>query len=677
MVNLAAKIKYRLFLNLGLLGFNTFLSLFENAIGKPSFLETLGGNKLYNYSVGSLVDNTKSFPLEKLKVEKKDNIFLTLKIFSDKQYDYDQNIYLAEGNVKALINGGLLRSDLLSYEKSTGILSAQGNVRFNKNGQYFRGKEFRFNLKNKEGFIQDSYGILDVKNVLEDLKIDSNLVTNRFMDKFNNKEKTFYDDGIEFSLGNIKVPQNKITKSNKSSGSINNWRFKSDLITIHENGWKSNRINFTNDPFDPNQISFEGINVIAEEDDDGQLIITSSKTNLVLGRRTKIFLGKRKFGEKKKNKSKFELMFDGKDRDGLVLIRRSDNTKINKNLNLNIQPQFLLNRALLGKTNSYKNGQSQDNKNINFSDLLGLNIKINSNYKGWIFDSLNDISTFNSSRIFSGIRHSSTLKKSINSRILNDSSFNIFTNYRSRAWNGTIGETEIKSAYGGFFEKIKYFEASKVRNNLNIRLGTAKYDAEKLLSNKNISLWRSSIFASLDSEYEIWKMNQKNISKNKDMFLSPVLINPDLLLKTNIKSAYFTYEDGSNQGFIKFSFGPEIRLGRLQSNFLDYTKLSIMPGLKIKAGNSPFKFDNAIDLRTLNISLTQQIYGPLIFDLTSDLNIDNGSDNYGDYYDTKVGLLWHKRAYEFGIYYHPNNYAGGLYFRLNGFNFDKSVNEVF
>ena len=66
-----------------------------------------------------------------------------------------------------------------------------------------------------------------------------------------------------------------------------------------------------------------------------------------------------------------------------------------------------------------------------------------------------------------------------------------------------------------------------------------------------------------------------------------------------------------------------------------------------------------------------------MFDVTSNLNIDNSSKNYGEYYDTKLGLLCHKRAYEFGIYYHPNNNAGGLYFRLNGFKFGDSVKAEF
>ena len=161
------------------------------------------------------------------------------------------------------------------------------------------------------------------------------------------------------------------------------------------------------------------------------------------------------------------------------------------------------------------------------------------------------------------------------------------------------------------------------------------------------------------------------------MLFSPILINPELVLRTNINTAFFKYEDGSDQGFLEISFGPEIRLGRLERNLFDYTKLFVMPGFKIKVGNSPFKFDNAIDLKTLNIGFMQQIYGPIMFDITSNLNIDNSSENYGEYYDTKLGLLCHKRAYEFGIYYQPNNDAGGIYFRLNGFEFGNSVNPVF
>ena len=668
---MAAKKKYLLALNLGFLGFGILLSLFKTSSAKENLFKKGFKNKYHTFIVGNLNTTQKSSPLRKL--EKKEVIFLTLKILADKKFDYDRNIYVAKGNVKALINNGILRSDLLSYDKSTGILSAEGNIRFSKGGQYFRAKKFEFDLLKKKGVIKDAYGILDVQNVLSDLKIDTFPDDTEDQNRTNIDDLNTYSDGIEFAFGNIKIPENKITRSNKSIGSINNWRFKSNSIDIEENGWRSNRIIFTNDPFDPYQISFEGVDVIAEEED-GKLLITSSKTNLILENRTKIFLGKRIFGEKKKKKNKLEFILDGKDRDGLVLIRRSNTTNINNNIKLEFQPQFLINRAIIGKTNSYVGSK---NKNIKFSDLFGLNIKLKGNNMKWKFDSVNDISTLNTSRFFSGFRQSNTFKRYFRMPILDELSFNIFTTYRSRAWNGTLGETEIKSAFGGFLEKTHYFESGEVKNNLNIRIGTAKYEAEKFENTEIISLWRSSVFASLDSEYQIWKSEKENIYQKNVKLFSPVLINPELVFKTNITSAYFNYINSSDQGFLKFSLGPEIRIGKLERGYLDYTKLSVMPGLKIKSGNSPFKFDKTVDLKTLNISLMQHVYGPLIFDVVSNLNIDNNSENYGEYYDTKLGLLWHKRSYEYGIYYHPDNDAGGIYFRINGFKFANSVNPVF
>tara|TARA_Y100001968_G_scaffold131672_1_gene120141 strand:- start:321 stop:2330 length:2010 start_codon:yes stop_codon:yes gene_type:complete len=669
---LAERKKYTLLLNLGFLGFTFFLSLFESSKGEDNFLEYRNANKYFGFSEDSL-DNKSSNPtFGKLKEEKKENIFPKIKIFADKQFDYNQNIYKAEGNVKTIINGGILRSDSIIYEKLTGKLSAEGNIRFSKGGQYFRGKEFEFNLLKREGVIKDVYGILDIKNVVNDLKLDvnsNNNVTKNIIDH----ERSIYDDGIEFSFGNIKLPENKITRSDKSIHSINNWRFKSNLITIKNNVWKSHRVIFTNDPFDPHQISFEGIDVIAEEDGDGKLLVTSSKTNLILENRNKIFLGKRIFGEKKKKKNKFEFLYDGKDRDGLVLVRRGYNAIIN-DIELEFQPQFLINRAFISKTNNYKNSRDND---IDFADLFGLNVKLKANSNNWNFNSVNDLSTFNLSRFSTGLRHSSTLRKYFRMPILEESSFNIFTTYRSRAWNGTLGETEIKSAFGGFLENMQSFTKGEVKNNLNIRVGAARYEAEKLENSENIDLWRSSIFATLDSEYPIWKIDSNNNRKEKVSPLAPVAISPEFLFRTNISTAYFNYINSVDQGFLKLSLGPEIRLGTLERNFLDYSKFSVMPGVKIKFGNSPFKFDNAVDLKTLDISLIQQIYGPLMLDINAGLNIDDTSKSYGEFYGTKLGVLWHKRSYECGIYYHPNNEVGGLYFRINGFKFGNSVKALF
>ncbi len=676
---MAAEKKYSLALNLGLLGFTIFLSLLETSRGKEHFLENSVIDKNYNFSVGNFVETDKRSSSRKL--EHNEATSLTLKIFADKQYDYDQNIYLAEGNVKALINGGILRSDLLSYDKLTGILSAEGNIRFRKGGQYFRAEEFKFNLLKKEGSIKDVYGILDLKNVYNDFKVDSISNQVKVKNSTNDKEINTYDDGIEFSFGNIKLPDNEITRSNKSIGSINNWRFKSNSINIQENGWKSNRIVFTNDPFDPNQISFEGIDVIAEEEEDSSLLITSSKTYLILEGRTKVFLGKRTLGGKKKER-KYKLMYDDRDRDGFYLIRTMDSRSIN-NIKIETQPQFLFNRALLGKTNIYENNKIIDKRDLKFSDLFGLNFKIKSDYKDWIFYSDNDFSTLNPTYFFDSLRHSASLKKRFKMPLINDSNLNIFHAYRALAWNGTMGETEIKSGYGVFIEKNLAFKTGEINNNAVFRVGTAKYEAERHNNNEQISLWRNNLFASLDSSYNLWKRNSINLNDKNLTLLSPIQIYPELVLRTNINTAYYKYEDGSDQAFLEFSAGPEIRLGKFEKNFLDYTKLYIRPAFKIRSGNSPFKFDNATDLRTIHFGFMQQLYGPLVIDVESNINIDGNSENYGKSYGTSLGLSWNKRAYEFGIYYHPSEQSEledlkfGVYFRLNGFKFANSTKAVF
>ena len=59
--------KYLLLLNLALLGFDSFLSLFEVAIGKVILFENLDKANHFEFYIGNLVDNSKNFSLEKSK----------------------------------------------------------------------------------------------------------------------------------------------------------------------------------------------------------------------------------------------------------------------------------------------------------------------------------------------------------------------------------------------------------------------------------------------------------------------------------------------------------------------------------------------------------------------------------------------------------------------------------
>ena len=131
--------------------------------------------------------------------------------------------------------------------------------------------------------------------------------------------------------------------------------------------------------------------------------------------------------------------------------------------------------------------------------------------------------------------------------------------------------------------------------------------------------------------------------------------------------SYSLYENGNHQEYVGFGLGPELILGEFKNKIFDYTRISIFPFYKIKSGDSIFKFDQISDKFTLDIAFDQQIFGPLILKSNGTLNLDNDSNDYGEFINSKISLNWKKRSYEFGIFYQPHNQAGGINFTLFGF----------
>jgi len=106
----------------------------------------------------------------------------------------------------------------------------------------------------------------------------------------------------------------------------------------------------------------------------------------------------------------------------------------------------------------------------------------------------------------------------------------------------------------------------------------------------------------------------------------------------------------------------------------NYTNIKILDKIssknilvKLKNGESIFKFDQISDKFTLKIGFDQQLFGPIILKSNGTLNLDNDSNDYGEFIDSKISLNWKKRSYEFGIFYQPHNQAGGIAFSLYGF----------
>ena len=134
-----------------------------------------------------------------------------------------------------------------------------------------------------------------------------------------------------------------------------------------------------------------------------------------------------------------------------------------------------------------------------------------------------------------------------------------------------------------------------------------------------------------------------------------------------MEASYSFYENGDHQEYLGLGIGPELIFGNFKNKTFDYTRISIFPFYKLKNGDGIFKFDQISDKFTLDIGFDQQLFGPLVLKSNGILNLDNDSDDYGKFINSKISLNWKKRSYEFGIFYQPHNQAGGISFSLYGF----------
>ena len=636
----------------------------------------------FNIAYGSenIQVEKKAFKDEKKSSEDYQNkqFLLELQLLADIQYDLNEKIFVAEGNVQATLEGAVLRSDRLEYDRSQKILFATGNVIFIRGSQFFKAKSLKYDFEKRSGSIEQVYGVIDIESISNDLRLFSSEELIESKEEIFNKPITNIrlNGGYEITAGNITSRSKIISKDKLEKNNINIWRIKGSKININPEGWSADDITFTNDPLNPAQTKINAKNVVAKTGENNSTLITIGRSRLVIEDKISIpYKRNSRFEFGKGEKLRWNFGLDFKDRDGLFIRRQLPLFNFGDDFNLSLQPQFLIQRALRGETNSYISpGASFLSDEVlsstNIYDLFGLNVDLNGSKNNWELDLSTDISTFNSERFSDGIRYSGTLSKYFDVQNNQKIKSSIFTSYRYKAWNGSLGESDIHYAFGGFIEKDGRIKYKKSNHEYNIRMGTVNYEAEEYENKRLINLSKTNIFYSLKSIYPVWS-TENDFDVNKFSYrYSPAPVNPGLSFNTELNSSYALYSNDSSQALLNLSAGPELILGNLDKTFFDFTRISIMPGITFKDGSSPFKFDNNVDLKTISFDFDQQIFGPLLLTSSFEYNIDKDSYNYGKSLSSQTALIIHRRSYQFGLFYQPYQKAGGITFKLNGFSFN-------
>jgi hypothetical protein len=460
-------------------------------------------------------------------------------------------------------------------------------------------------------------------------------------------------------------------------GSISRWRLQAKRMTFTPGSLRADRAAFTNDPFTPAQSWLNSEDLVATLQANGDTVIKARRNRLILDERLPIPVTRQtRIKKKEEVDNRLVLGQDGKDRDGFFIGYKAPQIRLgNGSGSLELQPQFLLQRAIAGTTDSYPlPGQSAgapgSEQNTSPGDLFGLVARLQAPLLGFQADANLDISSFNPKNIANATRSWGDLSRPLLLPLLGESKIRAFGAYRYRVWNGSLGEQDVYSAYGISLEGTGNLRPwGSLTSNYFWRTGLGNYQGNSFDSTNLARLWRANLIASINGSLPLWTGKALAATPDQAYLNSAVPVVPGLTLNANITTQLAYFGDGSNQNTISLTGGPTWTLGHFQKPWLDFTQFTITGGGTLRQGVSPLSFDRAVDLATLNLALTQQIVGPLLLSGGIGINVDGNSGFYGDVTNSYVELRWQRRAYDIGIYYSPYEQLGGIRVRLNDFNF--------
>ena len=581
--------------------------------------------------------------------DKKDALEIKSDIQSEKN-----DILIAKGNVLVSYRGKFLKTDSLKYDKLTKTLKAKGDIRLIIGKQIFLLDQIEYDFVNKKGFILKVNGLVNSKKFIDDI-----------ISNFSNSDIKKIESLLEIKKNNVLY----------TPGKVDNWIFSADKINIDGSTWKSEKAIFTNDLLELKQVKIV-INSLEATADDEKLKFKSSLNYLILDEKVRIpfWFGKRtitRSNEGFDSKNSWNVGYENLDKDGFFIGRKLNSTNLSGDFLLSLEPQFLIQRAFKGYTKSFaKKGDyitaDRVKRDTTFSDYFALNSQIKGKLNTWDLQLDKQINSFDFAKFNDAFRFKSNLSKEIN--FLNTkwgSSF--YFVYRDRIWNGSLGESEIYNGYGSKLERKNTWEVNGIFNSEVLSLGAANLKGESLISENLVTSLKGNVFYSLDQKYPIIVDSPSNQFIDNSYKYIPTPIKRGLSFNTRIALSSSLYKNGKHQEYLGLGAGPELIFGNFKNKFFDYTRISFFPFYKFKSGDSFFKFDQISDKYTLDISLDQQLYGPLILKSQAMFNLDSDSSEYGDIINSKISLNWEKRSYDLGIFYQPHNHSGGIAFSLFGF----------
>ena len=319
------------------------------------------------------------------------------------------------------------------------------------------------------------------------------------------------------------------------------------------------------------------------------MLISARRNRLIVEEQLPIPVTRRQLIQKEEEvENRWVFGIDNRDRDGFFVGRNLKPIELSRDYTLSLEPQFMVQRAIDGET-AIQHPANHLTAIVKMSaELFGLEAELKGQVWGWDTTERNaDISTFNPQDFADGSRYWGSIENDFELPWIGDVTARLFGAYRYRTWNGSLGETDVYSALGGFIEQRKAFEWGKLSNSYIWRVGVGNYQAESFSDNNLTESLRANFYGSINSVYPIWRGKAAPLTPEDAYRYSPIAIVPGLRLNTNVNTLLTAYGDGTRQTLINLSAGPTLTLGTFSKPFLDYTQLSISGRAHPQTGGQP------------------------------------------------------------------------------------------
>ena len=611
-----------------------------------------------------------SIPIEEIEV---------VEVIADLQeYDRSSEIITAEGNVVMRFAQSVMTSDRLEINLKDRIAVATGNVVLKRGEQILRGNRFEYYLVADRGVIFNAGGEIFQPSLIQDTDIEKQLAPNKtILDRalsdrlIDNQPLTNVTatEGFNTTVGSSR-DVSLIDGDNSTGGKIDRLRFEAERIDFEGSEWTASNLSLTNDPFSPPELELRAAKASFERLNSLQNKLTTRKSRLVIDDSftVPLLLSAFVFDNRPTRPGIFNIAFDGEERGGLY-IERSWSVLNRGNFNWELTPQYFLQRALFPTTFDF----SESNEGGLFnSAVFGLKNRINFNFTART--SLNhsfSLTSFDLGELEDNFRANIALQQIVGNP-QNPYQFALEYNYRDRLFNGSLGFQTVRSSIGGVVTSPNIAIANtgiNFRYQASIQNINSDTDRQDLLEtdpdNERINLTRYQGAIFINKNFSIWTGKPLPSTRQKALRYSPVPVVPYLQLVTGVQGVASFYSNGDRQDLLEGTIGLQGQLGHFSRSWLDYTGFRLGYSQNIRGDESPFLFDRIVDRQKLDLGLTQQIYGPFRLGFNTSLDLNDRDEISTDYI-----LEYSRRTHNIVLRYNPVLELGSFSLRISDFDWD-------